>query len=234
MHVTKTACVSCCSMTVYSFAAAPFSICTKEGVTSGSALSDGALSYYLSKQNYSNTGNCVADADCATGSFCNLAAPGSSWTWTCNPTTGLDTSQPLGKCEQRPCDKCQACLTGMSSRIRAQLNASSPNTDAVCTIDGCTSAFKDYLRGAINFGFRAGALCRALRQCTDLPTTCALRAVVRGRNITSNLDLCTAEGVVGGTMLSRKSSTAGCDCTAFVKACFVLHALVIQQGIHAM
>jgi hypothetical protein len=54
------------------------------------------------------------------------------------------------------------------------------------------------------FGLRAGSLCKALAQCTDLPADCRLRAAVGGANVTAALDLCTAEGIVGGSPVSSE------------------------------
>jgi hypothetical protein len=58
------------------------------------------------------------------------------------------------------------------------------------------------------FGLRAGVLCSALQQCSNLPSTCRLRADAINVNA-SSLDLCTAEGVVGGTALKDVTTAAG-------------------------
>jgi hypothetical protein len=90
-------------------------------------------------------------------------------------------------------------------------NASRVNTAACSSVVGkypaCTAINTNYVSAAgVSglFGLRAGSLCKALEQCTDLPADCRLRAAVAGTNITAALDLCTAEGIVGGTPVSSK------------------------------
>jgi hypothetical protein len=58
------------------------------------------------------------------------------------------------------------------------------------------------------FGLRAGALCSALEQCSNLPSTCRLTSGTASVNA-SSLDLCSAEGVVGGTALKDVVNVAG-------------------------
>jgi hypothetical protein len=58
------------------------------------------------------------------------------------------------------------------------------------------------------FGLRAGALCSALEQCSNLPSTCRLTSGTASVNA-SSLDLCSAEGVVGGTAMKDVVTVAG-------------------------
>jgi hypothetical protein len=58
------------------------------------------------------------------------------------------------------------------------------------------------------FGLRAGALCSALQQCSNIPSTCRLTAGSANVNA-SSLDLCSAEGVAGGTALKDVVTVAG-------------------------
>lgn len=49
-------------------------------------------------------------------------------------------------------------------------------------------------------------MCAALQQCINVPATCtptATTITTPARNITAALDMCTAEGVLGGSQLNR-------------------------------
>jgi hypothetical protein len=203
-------------MTVGSLAAAPFSPCTGEGVSSGAALTVSTLTYTADKRVY-GTGRCIADADCNStiGEFCSMDnAPAPTRVCMCSSTTGSDSCVPLGQCKVRPCNKCQACLDDMAVAIAAEMakNESRDNTAACATANavmypGCTAINTAYI-SAVGlsglFGLRAGSLCKALDYCTGLPAECRLRAAVGSANITAALDLCTAEGIVGGSPVSSE------------------------------
>jgi hypothetical protein len=61
------------------------------------------------------------------------------------------------------------------------------------------------------FALRAGALCTAMQRCINVPQTCVLKMLVGTANISAALDMCSAEGVAGGTQLPRVLTTAGED-----------------------
>lgn len=64
------------------------------------------------------------------------------------------------------------------------------------------------------FALRAGAVCTAMQSCTGLPATCtvplkATSIVTPAVNITGSLDLCTREGLTGGSQLPRVLTASG-------------------------
>lgn len=131
----------------------------------------------------------------------------------CNSATGADSCVPLGQCKVRPCNKCQACLNDMAPAIATEMakNTSRVFTAACASVVGKYPACTDISAAYISatgmsglFGLRAGSLCKALGQCTDLPAGCTLREAVAGANVTAALDLCSAEGIVGGTPVSSE------------------------------
>jgi hypothetical protein len=107
-------------------------------------------------------------------------------------------------------------------------NASRVNTAACATANaakypGCAGINTAYVSAAGMsglFGLRAGSLCKALDHCTGLPAECRLRAAVGSANITAALDLCTAEGVVGGSPVSSKWQA--------MSSCYVLSFIVLS------
>lgn len=174
---------------------------------------------------------CRTTADCSdAGYFCSMDFPGTQCT--CNASTGADACITLGKCVPTPCTKCQTCLTTMQSITSVRVgmtiypSAADIGTDfvAACKSAGYQAADADtgpcndiksrYIANTATssgyFGLRAGALCNALQQCSNLPADCKLASA---NTNASTLDLCTAEGVAaGGTNLKDVATTAGEPC----------------------
>lgn len=166
-------------------------------------------------------GKCISNADCntASGFECKMPLPGQpvDQVCFCNPATGRDVCTPTGTCTATACQVCQTCLDVVNPVIRTELskNDSAPSITAACNaaqtkLSGiaapadCPSITPRYLTAVEGkstgyFGLRAAALCSALGRCANVPTTCQLRAEVARTNITGALDLCTAEGIVGGS-----------------------------------
>jgi hypothetical protein len=55
------------------------------------------------------------------------------------------------------------------------------------------------------FPLRAGAVCMAMTRCSNVPAACSLNvtSVTSSSRVVGGLDLCTAEGVAGGSQLPR-------------------------------
>ncbi|KAF6251912.1 hypothetical protein COO60DRAFT_1674268 [Scenedesmus sp. NREL 46B-D3] len=214
-----------CNLTAGSLAASPFSPCTAEGTTAGAALTaSGSLEFTVDKRVYAS-GRCIADAECnaTAGEFCSMDIPLTPRrACMCSSTTGTDSCVPLGECRVRPCNRCQACLEDMAPAIAAEIakDTSARVSTAPCAAnaakyDACTAINTAYVSPASMsglFGLRAGSLCRALGMCTGLPAGCRLRAAVAGSDITAALDLCTVEGVVGGSPVSDADCGADMQC----------------------
>lgn len=185
--------------------------CTVKGIQDATdALTVGADQFKLTVPVYNNRSKdegCFTDADCKSGLYCNLDQP--TQAWSCDAATGVDSFKQQGTCKQTPCDICQACLDTMNSKIKVELkkNATDRSHTVACEQKvACNTDFKNkYIAPEKGyFGLRAGALCAALGECKELPTTCILKAAVNTANITGKIDLCTAEGVAGGSVLSSK------------------------------
>lgn len=183
-------------------------ICTVEGVSTGTALSSFPI------QNASvPTGRCTKPSDCGIGMLCSYddASTPLSSTCICDPATGRDVCMPLGVCVAPPCTKCQNCLTAAGASVAEERNLTEPSKTAVCqdlaaltfaSSGQCTAITTKYITpsGSPGFiGLRAGALCSLVGQCEALPASCTLTALVGSVNVTGTLDLCTAEGIQGGT-----------------------------------
>jgi hypothetical protein len=93
------------------------------------------------------------------------------------------------------------------AKNESRVNTATCATANAVKYPGCTGINIAYVTAAGMsglFGLRAGSFCKALDYCTGLPAECRLRAAVGGANITAALDLCTAEGVVGGSPVSSE------------------------------
>jgi hypothetical protein len=81
------------------------------------------------------------------------------------------------------------------------------------------------------FGLRPGAVCKSLGECSALPPDCNLK-VTDGTplaNVTGGLDMCTAEGVSGGSALTSVVTVAGEDrCVLATGMGSVLQGLACQ------
>lgn len=198
----------CCgrSLTIASLSASPFDPCTRQGVGSGTALTG----YPINNTYTLAASECVTNADCNTAAGFECRMPGSIQTICyCEAATGRDACTPVGTCALTPLQACQNCLDIVNPIIKVELNATSPSRTAACAeaatkgqgvCTGITDKFLTVKEGVTgNFGLRAAALCSALGKCAKLPEGSMLRSDVAGTNRTGVLDLCTAEGIVGGS-----------------------------------
>lgn len=212
-------------MTSISSLQGSFSLCTRQGVDTGATLTDFPLTF-----NAAANDSCRVAADCtAAGSFCSMDSPATRCT--CNATIGADSCLTYGTCRPLPCTKCQTCLTRMQGVVSGLLQDAATTYPAAYDIGvalvaeckalapsaGYAAALCDDLAtryitptatSSGYFGLRAGALCSALQQCSNLPGDCKLKADAINVNA-SSLDLCTAEGVVGGATLKDVTTAAG-------------------------
>ncbi|KAF8061401.1 hypothetical protein HT031_004492 [Scenedesmus sp. PABB004] len=208
------AAMASCNLTVGALAASPFSRCTVEAVANGTAMVVDGLTYPVGAPTYDNATQCLTASQCGAGKFCDFSAGDRSCA--CAADTGRDTCVPRGVCVATPCAKCQACLSTLAPVIAAQRNATTPSYTAACAAfpgatATCTAINIAYIAPVGSsglIGLRAGALCKALDQCTGLPATCALTATVGAVNVTGALDTCTAEGITGGSQLSVPAAGA--------------------------
>lgn len=210
-----------CSLTVTS-TPSPFSLCTKEGVVSGSEVA----AYPINTTYTLPAGKCVTGADCNTagGYECKYPMPGQTVEQVChcNAATGRDVCTPIGTCTLTPCQECQNCLDVVNPVIKTELNKNesipnpriAPCNEAQTKLSNVAPTFCDSIKTKYltaedgkstgYFGLRAAVLCSALGKCVKIPATgCDLKAEVVGVNKTGALDLCTAEGIVGGSAVQQ-------------------------------
>lgn len=206
-------------------------MCTTEGVTNGTALTQ-----YPIENITKPAGTCAADSACnvAGGQYCNKDTPTSACA--CTPSTGVDSCTSLGRCMLSPCARCQRCISSMQTATRNLLDEKGTNKPSQTQIVGalmtmcepyanvagyssfstCQFIIQSYLMPAGSsgyFGLRPGAVCKSLGECSALPPECKLK-VTEGTplaNVTGGLDMCTAEGVSGGSALTGVVTVAGED-----------------------
>jgi hypothetical protein len=234
-------CLSICRMSSISSLQGSLSLCTRQGVDTGAILASFPLTFNATANDF-----CRVDADCATaGSFCSMDSPATRCT--CNATTGADSCLTYGTCRPLPCTRCQTCLTRMQGLVSGLVQSAAAypaaydigstfvtDCKAFAPSAGFAAALCDDLASrhitpaptsSGCFGLRAGALCSALQQCPNLPTDCKLRADAINVNA-SSLDLCTAEGVIGGTALKDVTTAAGESWARAVLVCTCIFMLL--------
>lgn len=207
-------------------------MCTAEGLTSGTALTSYPIDN-ITKQ----AGMCAVNTDCnvAGGEFCDKAQTTSSCA--CIASTGTDSCTALGLCRLTPCSRCQRCLSQSQTATRNQLlstvDSRKPSqvqiTGAFNTMcetysytagyfssSVCQFVIQSYIMPAGSsgyFGLRPGAVCSSLGECSALPVSCKLTVApvpsAPLTNVTGGLDMCSAEGIVGGSPLMGVVTVAG-------------------------
>lgn len=215
----------CCSLSDGTLTGS-LSLCTSEGISGGSPLAGYPINNITKP-----AGTCSVDSDCNTagGQFCNRQVTTSSCA--CAASTGQDTCTALGACELTPCSRCQRCIDGMQSAVQTQLlDSSKPPVSVIASrftqtcenlastagyaITACSFISNAYILPSGSsgyFGLRPGALCSSLGQCASLPADCRLRTSAAPPlvNVTGNLDMCSAEGIAGGSPLRDVVVVAG-------------------------
>jgi hypothetical protein len=170
-------------------------------------------------------GKCQRNTDCNVTSECDL----STTSQVCRCNRGLDQCQAVGQCkplppprEATPCERCNSCVLGVQPTIGTLLatNASTKAiTDALyswCSSAGYSLTSCQTLSTVVtasfrgNLGLRAGAVCARLGECAASlvgSTTCSI--VLVSGTAGAPLDVCSVNGVVGGSRVSGVFGDAG-------------------------
>lgn len=221
-------CFPACSLTDGTLTGS-FSLCTSEGISGGRLLPGFPLDNITLPG-----GACSSDRDCNTagGQFCSRAETSSACA--CGSLSGEDSCTTLGSCQLTPCARCQRCISSMQAAVQTRLQASGASRPSQVEVvgafnsmcepfaptggyptDACLFIISTYIMappgGSGYFGLRPAAVCSSLGQCSALPADCLLQ-VTSGSpllNVTGSLDMCSAEGVAGGSALAGVSSAAG-------------------------
>jgi hypothetical protein len=151
-------------------------------------------------------------------------------------STGRDSCTALGVCRLTPCSRCQCCMSMMQSAVRTQMLSSGDRKPSQVQITGafntmceaysyvagyspssvCQFVIQTYIMPSGSsgyFGLRSGAVCSSLGECSALSADCRLAVtpvpVEPLANVTGGLDMCSAEGVAGGSQLLGVVTVAG-------------------------
>ncbi|KAF6254423.1 hypothetical protein COO60DRAFT_1665172 [Scenedesmus sp. NREL 46B-D3] len=207
--------------------------CAVEGVAAGGDVPGSSRALALPQD------TCDNDIDCQQADperMCVRAEAPVSFC-TCSVASGIETCRNIGGCADTPCKSCRLCLQHFQSFVNAPPFTATTGPDEVAaafskacaatnkySAPACESArvgIANSFRG--NAGRRAGSICRllgdcnparlstdcsALQQCSNLQSDCRLKAEAIGVD-TSSLDLCSVEGVDGGTALKDVVTVAG-------------------------
>jgi len=168
-------------------------------------VSDGELPPGVRPSGFKPLGTCFNSSDCSSGFDCITT---DKTICTCDPATGVDTCRPLGSCVMQPCKACEVCVQAM--QLFPDI------VKGVTKADGIAERFKTFCAGtgrsplacdatamaiassvAGSLGRRVGALCRSLTECGELNSTCTVG--VSTGSAPQPLNLCSVEGIVGGT-----------------------------------
>ena len=191
--------------------------CTVEGLPGGTVLPE-----IHAANSKLPGGSCQITADCGST---DLICDTSSSTPFCTCQGGVDRCKPISICKPTPCSLCDSCIQSLVTKfLPANLyegrEAVAANFNAVCpTLLGASTEQCSVVSNKIlynlprgNIGRRAGLLCAKLGVCTSSMMT-ACKLVVNkpstGTNLTGYLDLCTVEGVSGGSRLDGISISPG-------------------------
>ena len=188
------------------------------------------------------SGACLKDSDCPVGKECKLSPPVEVCKCiggmdACNKLGTCQTPPPPpppSPPPPTPCQQCQSCITIMQPVVKA---ASASNNPFVVAGGIYTECVKNYtemtcssLKAAVSYsskgglGKRAGAICAKIGECADSLLSGG-SAEAGCRNLTaasmnnqavtlsSNLDMCTVEGLNGGNSVTG-TSTSPCELKA--------------------
>lgn len=159
-------------------------------------------------------GTCFNTSDCSDGYDCK---PTDKSICSCDPATGTDSCKPLGSCVMQPCKACEQCVQAMQLFPSIVKDTSKRGVIASKFKDFCVGTGRSSLvcgatADAITYstagslGRRVGALCQSLAECSAATVTCNITAVA-GQD-PQRVNLCTMEGVVGGTAVADVSGQA--------------------------
>lgn len=147
---------------------------------------------------------CSEDAPCGTN---DTVCGAMKRVCSCNKDTGAVVCEMLGTCKPSPCKVCRDCINSWQGHVSsvAELDSSAVATAfqdkcdsmADSVVAKCSAARSLIIQSqASNLGRRAGAICSILGACTLNEQSCTVAA----NNLTGPLDLCSKEGVAGGSM----------------------------------
>jgi hypothetical protein len=144
----------------------------------------------------------------------------------CSPE-GQETCVELAECSQTPEGACSSCVAGMLNFTRqyaANTATASTNSTAVgerwatfCASSGYDTSICGNIRAQItnsvagSLGKQAGMLCRLLGRCSpaNITANCPIiTQLLSGIQVRQTLDLCTMEGVSGGSRVPGVSASA--------------------------
>jgi hypothetical protein len=183
--------------------------CTSDGAQGG-PLPGVSLGGVISPGHCVTNDNCLEDARC---SFANR-------TELCTCLNGVDTCTSLGMCVATDCGRCKACIAAAAAFTG--LHRASPSSILNGAWPGfCRNTLKLSLElcadaGAVvsssrnaNAGRRPAMICSLVKQCVeDVSSSCLVSATVSGQLVTTDVDLCTQEGVVGGSQVANTLGTS--------------------------
>lgn len=203
----------------------PLDMCTVEGIEGGTAVAGTA-------PEFSFTGRrCFSDADTKeVGLTCDITTPGSTST-VCVCDAGVDTCRTLGTVVKTPCRQCNDCLKewgrfAAQQRFQTASGAVAQMFAKQCagtgrSLSACAAVNSSITAStAGNYAKRAGLVCQALGECNAAAygANCSLSAPRAGGagslTSTSQLDLCSLEGLPNGTALpgvNNQLPAGGCD-----------------------
>ena len=179
----------------------------------------------------------------------------------CSPE-GQETCVELAECSQTPEGACSSCVAGMLNFTRqfaADTATASTNSTAVgerwatfCASSGYDTSICGNIRAQItnsvagSLGKQAGMLCRLLGRCSPANITANCPIITQlfsGIQVRQTLDLCTMEGVPGGSRVPGVSASAAIapgrclnttDCKSDTLECNMNNAVTIytcSQGV---
>jgi hypothetical protein len=224
-----------CSLSVafnpsLSVSAPQLDLCTVEGVPSGSQVPGVVLPGWLPE------GGCWNDTTCGSPDLrCDKAGNNSLSLRSC--TLGVDSTAMAGRCVATECAVCRQCVQTMLDSFvlpqryaNASMAAAAFNTTCM-SLPGAVSSKCMAVASAVStlsnstLRQRAGALCAALGAdggCSGSVVSspaCQASVVVGSGRLNGSLDLCSVEGVVGGSlpedMLPPNGEQHG-QCTSFL------------------
>lgn len=192
----------------------PIDLCSAEGVTNGTVVMGIAPVVQIP------IGHCVATADCGSPDLmCSMA----STSQMCTCSNGLDTCTNLGSCVKTPCKTCKDCVTSLQPFVTHEYSNPDQVSVSNAFLNFCVGSSRDSALCAKvatavntsqygNLGKRAAGLCAQLNECTAETNTpsCQVTVVtaVSQTSLTATpADMCTLEGVSGGSVLMGMSAT---------------------------
>jgi hypothetical protein len=212
-----------CSLSSIGSTAVPagnFSLCTTQGVNTGTIIPGGLV--VLPTANLT-AGTCRVTADCKSADLQCGAAP-TTERCVCNSTTGIDQCELLRACELTPCAKCRNCFAAAHTFAAGQQSQTSASAvsaafKSLCvgqgkTLEAC-NAFAVEIEASYqgNLGKRPALICRKMGECAAAlsATNCTLIPANNVTNATAitaaDLTLCSSNGVSATALVPGVSAS---------------------------